>query len=165
MQKYNAQKQLKIARDLIQARDYRSAEKIINEIEGDISTSEAFYRTKADLLSGKQQYEAARRSMEQALEYTSSTSKLLISARLAEMTGDYTSAEMRYRLVCGMEPHLFRPRALLMRMYDRMGNTPKSRLVAQEILSLKPKIPSKEVIEYKREARRISERDFKTHSE
>ncbi len=155
LQKYGAQKELKIARDMIKCGEYTRADKLLKEIEPDISTSEAFYRTKADLLAGKKQYAEARVAIDQALQYTSSTTQLLISARLSEKIGDYAEAEQRYKTVCGMEPHLFRPRAMLMRMYSQSGQNSKARIVAQEILRLKPKIDSKEVRKYKQEAKKM----------
>lgn len=155
LQKYNAQKQLKIARDLMQKGVFGQAESIVGLIEKSISTSELFYRTKSELLARRHLYKEANLAMDQALQYTSTTNQLLTSAQLLEKLGDFSTAEHQYRLVCGIEPHQFRPRVLLMEMYLRRHQIEKARYMAYEIIRMKPKFNSEKVLQYKQYALKV----------
>jgi len=152
LQKYNAQKKLKIAINCMTKGDILQAKQLIEDIEPDISTSEAFYRTKSELLFETSRPTEAVQALKQASLFSSNPAILLRTGLLSEKAGDYASAERYFRLASGVEPHKFLPRVLLMHLYAQTRNRKKKENTAHEILALTPKIPSNDVTAYKREA-------------
>ena len=155
LKKYQAQKQLTIATNLLQKNKLKQANTILEEIASDISTSEAFYRTRttAHIMAGE--YVEALQTVSKALEYTSTPPIVLLKAQLCEKLGAITDAEIYYKIACGIEPHQFKPRALLLEMYLRNGDSHKACSTAQEIVALKPKFKSEKVNEYKEKAMQV----------
>lgn len=153
--KYQAQKQLTIATKLLQKNELKQANVILEEIATDISTSEAFYRTKtsAHIMAGE--YFEALQTVNKALEYTSTPTTVVLKAQLCEKLEAIENAETYYKVACGIEPHQFKPRALLMEMYLRNGDRLKARSTAQEIVQLKSKFKSEKVAEYKKKAMQV----------
>ncbi|WP_163265107.1 O-antigen ligase family protein [Dysgonomonas sp. 216] len=155
LQKYNAQKELAYINDLIFKKELEKADYPLHSIEPKISTSEAFYRIKARHYILKQDYINALKAIETSLKYTSAPSVLLEKAQLDEKTGNLAAAESCYKLVCGIEPHLFKPRVMLMEMYLRNNNIENARIIAHEITSMNPKVNSEKVTKYKEFASEI----------
>lgn len=155
LQKYTAQKQLTVARNYMQKGDFQHAEEIVDRIEENISSSEFFYYTKARILRHKNQYSSALVAINHALQYTSSVEQILIAAWLSERIGNAATAEQGYKLACGIEPHKFRPRAMLMQLYAHTGQNKKKKELARNILELKAKFATKEIENYKLEARKL----------
>ncbi|HLP05969.1 MAG TPA: O-antigen ligase family protein [Paludibacter sp.] len=158
IQKYNAQKRLKEVAQMLESGQIAPAGMVLDEIEPDISTSEAFYRLKAGYYMASGNIGMARESNIKALDYTSNPSVLMETALLSERLGKQVDAERYYKIACGIEPHLFRPRAMLMEMYIRTGQNQKAKIMANEILALRPKFKSGQVDKYKREAKVASSR-------
>lgn len=155
LRKYEAQKELTIANKQLQNGQIRQVGELLRKIEPDISTSEAFYRTKASWFIINRDFENALKATKQALNYTSVPATLLIAAQLSEKLGDNKSAEKDYLLACGIEPHMMRPRVMLMKMYQQTGQIAKSKTMAGNLLSMKPKFDTNEVRVYKKMAQDI----------
>jgi tetratricopeptide (TPR) repeat protein len=158
IQKYNAQKELKVAKQMLQSGQINSAGMILDEIEPDISTSEAYYRTKTSFYLCHNNYEKALASTIRALNYASYPSLIINAAQFSDKLGKADDVEKYCKVASGIEPHLFRPRVLLMEMYLRTGQNQKAKKIANDILTMKPKINSEKVTEYKLEAKAASDK-------
>lgn len=162
LKKYEAQKELAHTKRLIQSGQIKQAGQILHEIEPNISTSEAYYRTKATYFILNQDYANAQKATIQALNYTSTPNTLLDAAMLSEKLGNFIQSEYYYRLVCGIEPHMLRPRVMQMEMYMRSGQIAKMQIIANEILLMKPKFMSERVQTYKQLALKRLNDTYKT---
>lgn len=153
IQKYEAQKKLTLAIKLLDNGQLKSAGEILTNIEPEISTSEAFYRTKANYLIASKDFRKAQNYIVKALEFTSSPKLILIAAQLSERNGNLLEAEQYYKLVCGIEPHLLRPSVMLMQMHQRNGQNEKAKTIAKVIINMKPKFNNEQARKYKQIAR------------
>jgi len=158
MQKYNAQKELKVAKQMLENGEIKAAGVILDEIEPDISTSEAYYRTKANYYLYNNDYEKALASTVHALNYASYPSLILNAAEFSKKLGKSDDVESYCKIASGIEPHLFRPRIMLMEMYIRTGQKQKAKIIANDILAMKPKINSEKVTEYKKAAKMVNDK-------
>lgn len=155
LNKYNAQKELLQARNFLKSGETHKALAILDEIAGTVSTSEAYYRTKAMYYYQTGKYPEALKCNQVALRYSSSYLLYIETATLADRSNDYASAANYYRIAAGIEPHAYKPMALEMKMYLKAGNTANAKKIAQAIIALPPKIQSVEVNEYKQLAQHV----------
>lgn len=149
LQKYEAQRELTQADRLLKEGRRKQAGDILNRIESRVSTSEAFYITKARYEMAHNKAESAYQAMLQLLNHTSHPSLYLDIAMISARLNNVHEAETYFKTACGIEPHRFKPRVMLMDFYHKTGQLEKARQMAQTILYLKPKIDSNEVRRYK----------------
>jgi len=71
---------------------------------------------------------------------------------LAFIQKEYALATSSLQTAAGIEPHKFRPKVMLMALYYRLGDANKAKQMATTIIRLKPKIDSREVHLYKKQA-------------
>ena len=72
-----------------------------------------------------------------------------------EKLGYNITAETNYKLSLNIQPSRFAPRYALMLLYLHLGDKEKSIDMAKGIVQLRPKVPSKEVEFYKKEAEKV----------
>jgi hypothetical protein len=153
LQKYEAQRELTQADRLLKDGRRKQAGDILHRIESRVSTSEAFYATKARYEMAHNDAESAYQAMVQLLDHTSHPSLFMDIAVIASRLHKDEEAEKYFTTACGIEPHRFKPRVMLMAFYHKTGQDEKARQMAQTILDLKPKIDSEEVKHYKHRAK------------
>ncbi|NLE33427.1 MAG: tetratricopeptide repeat protein, partial [Bacteroidales bacterium] len=149
LQKYEAQRELTQADRLLKEGRRKQAGTILHRIEPKVSTSEAFYATKARYEMAHNNAQSAYQAMLQLLNHTSHPSLYLDIAMISTRLNNVHEAETYFKTACGIEPHRFKPRVMLMDFYHKTGQLEKARQMAQTILDLKPKIDSNEVRRYK----------------
>ncbi len=147
--KYNAQKELTKAMKLLEQSQISKAGQILAEIEPDISTSEAFYRIKSQYCYRTNNISQAYNSLKTAANYTTNGDLYLNMGKLSDMMNCSSETERYYLTAMHMEPHLYKPMALLMEFYQRNNESSKAIYIAQSILDLPPKIMSDKVKIYK----------------
>lgn len=155
LQKYQTQLQLTEADRLLKEGHGKQAGHILQQIESHVSTSEAFYITKVRYDMAHNNLESAYQAMLQLMNHTSQPSLFLELAVISARLGKGDEAEMYLKTACGIEPHRFKPRVMLMDFYHKTGQLEKARQMAQTILNLKPKIDSNEVRHYKQQAKEL----------
>ena len=153
--KYQAQKKLTNADQLLRKGRFTQAGLILKQIEPSIATSEAFYNTKAQYSASMGDFKGAQQALAQVLEHTSNPYAMMDLAQVSANLGNTEKAEQLLVVACGIEPHLFRPRIQLMELYQRAGDTLKAHALANQIIRLKPKIDSPQVQAYKQQARLV----------
>jgi len=149
LQKYEAQRELTKADRLLKEGQRKQAGTILHRIEPKVATSEAFYTTKARYEMAHNNVQSAYQAMLQLLNHTSHPSLYLDIAMISARLNNVHEAETYFKTACGIEPHRFKPRVMLMDFYHNTGQLEKARQMAQTILDLKPKIDSDEVRRYK----------------
>ena len=155
IQKYNAQQELKVAKQMLQNGEINAAGVILDEIEPDISTSEAYYRTRTSYYLCHNDYDKALASTVQALSYASYPFLVMNAAELSVKLGKLDDVERYCKVASGIEPHVFRPRVMQMEMYVQTGQQLKANLIANDILTMKPKFMTEKVKIYKQLALRV----------
>ena len=149
LQKYGAQRELTKADAMMKKGQLHQTGQILQKIEPIISTSEAYWQTKAHYDYAKRDLNAVRYSMLQTLELTSNPYLMLDLAQITLRLGDEKQAERLLRTACGIEPHLLMPRIQQMQFYSQTGQQGMARSTARYILSMKPKFDTKQARDFK----------------
>jgi O-antigen polymerase len=150
--KYRAQQDLTRAASLLKSGHLHQAGELLSAIEPQIASSEAYYTTRAQYHLAQRDYPSARADLLQVLRYTSSPYPMQDLASVSATLGKMEEAEHYLLTTCGIEPHLLRPRVLLMELYHHTGQYEKARVRAREILALKPKVDTPQVERYRKRA-------------
>jgi len=150
--KYRAQLELTRADVLLKKGQYTQAGYLLRDIEPRIATSEAFYAVKANYLLSRGDVLGALSALQKRLQFTLNPRLLLDMAQLAFIQKEYALATSSLQTAAGIEPHKFRPKVMLMALYYRLGDANKAKQMATTIIRLKPKIDSREVHLYKKQA-------------
>jgi tetratricopeptide (TPR) repeat protein len=69
----------------------------------------------------------------------------------------YDEAIQAYTIASSIEPHRFAPKFGLMKIYGFAKDTLHANAIAQQIVDMKPKVESKKVANYKKEAKKVLE--------
>jgi hypothetical protein len=77
------------------------------------------------------------------------------SARAWQNLGQYDSSLIRYQFLSNYIPAKFSPRYEIARLYLTLKDTARAKKTAEDILAMPVKVPSMEVTDIQREARRI----------
>jgi O-antigen ligase len=128
---------------------------VMKSLEPQLATSEGYQQQYGKALMANEQYTQALVQFGEAARYTSLPDLYMNISRCYEKLGDTMKAENNYRLAMNIQPSRFAPRYALMQLYLRTGNMGKAEDMAKGIIQLKPKVPSKEVEFYKREALKL----------
>jgi hypothetical protein len=155
LRKYQAQRQLTHADQLLSEGKQAQCGRLLSEIEPHVATSEAFYLTKARYQMAGRNLKQVRLTLLQLLQYTSNPALMQELAQVTARLGHYLEAERLLVTASGIEPHLFRPRVLLMEFYRQTGQSQKAATEAKAIIEMKPKFDSHQVHQYKKRARQI----------
>ena len=155
LQKYDAQRELTKAERLLKSGRIIQAAALLKSIEPHISTSEAFYTTKATCCMISKDWTHARLALLDALQYTSNPGLMQQLAMVSSRLGRFDEAARYLQVVCGMEPHLFLPRMYLLGLYEHTAQTEKANAQAKEIVAMKPKFDSEQVQRYKKRAAEV----------
>lgn len=147
--KFEAQKQLSKAQKHLRQHHFFSANKILADIESDISTSEAYYKIQSACLYRTNRPNEVLLSLQKAALYSTNSNLYLNMAGVAESLGEQTKAENYYLLAKNMEPHLYKPMVMLMQFYARNNSTGNALSIANEIIILPPKFNTEKVKVYK----------------
>ena len=114
-----------------------------------------YWENYALILFDKKEYQSSLNCLSKAKETSSSTDSYLGSGICYEKLGQYPQAIEQYRHLVLLHPSKFNYRFRLLTTYMQTKDTANVLLVAQSIIDLKPKIPSEEVVRYKKSAKEI----------
>ena len=147
-----AQWQTKKVSLLVQKRDYVRAIHLLKPLEKELYNSEGYLRLYAKALYGCKSYNEAIKKYQQAKAFTSSPEVYRQNAFCHIKTGDFLNAEKGLFTALYIEPNSFFTRDALLKLYLKAGATRAAKAMAQDIITLNPKIPSAKVDAYKVDA-------------
>jgi tetratricopeptide (TPR) repeat protein len=145
IQNRNAQKYLQQGKIMEALETFRS-------LEDRLSASESFRQNYGRALMKTKNYGDALVQLTEAAKYTSDPDLYMNIGHCNRMLRNIPEAEANYKTAMFIQPSLFAPRFALMQKYKYTKDTVRALDMAKGILALKPKVPSKKVDFYKREA-------------
>jgi tetratricopeptide (TPR) repeat protein len=147
-----AQLQNKKGAEMLRNGNITGALGVFKPLEKTLHWSETYHQNYAGALSANGNDSLALTHLVFATTITSDPDLYISTGYMYSKLGKTAEAETEFRLAMYMEPNRFAPRYALMLLYRRRSDIAMAKAVASEIVNMKPKVPSKEVEYYKREA-------------
>lgn len=144
---------------LLQHGELDSAEVTLASLTSVLKENPNYLRNLANLYMARKDYDESIKTLRTALKVTSETDIYLNLALAYERDKQYKLAEQILEQICNIVPNLFLSKFLLMNLNQKIGNNSKAKLIAREIVELEPKIPSREIEKFKKEANSVLNRD------
>jgi len=148
----------KHAADLAAKGDLIGARTILQQLESVLPESESYWRNYGQVLFELKNYPEALMAFNRAKTFSSNPDLYFKSGLCHERSGNYSQAATDYLMAKNIQPARFKHRMALMNVYLKSRNAAAAGDMAQEILVLKPKIPSDKVRRYKSAARLVLKR-------
>ena len=133
----------------------REAIKMLAALEGELKCAVYYWQHYGNLLYEQKKYNMAIDKYAKATAFSSDPDLYLRIGNCYYKTGEYPKAEAAYLLALNMVPNRFTPRYALMKLYLNRNDTAHVLHTAAELVALPPKVPSREVAIYKKEAQMI----------
>ena len=127
----------------------------ISKLEPWLKEESNYWENYALILFQKKEYQSSLNCLSKAKETSSSTNLYLGSGVCYEKLKQYPQAIEEYNQLVLLHPSKFHYRFRLLTAYMKTKDTANVLFSAQSIIDLKPKIPSEEVVRYKKTARQI----------
>lgn len=124
-------------------------------LENELKGAVYYWQHYGNLLYEQKKYDLAVDKFAKATAFSSDPDLYLRIGNCYYKTGEYTRAEAAYLLALNMVPNRFKPRYALMKLYLNRNDTAHVLHTAAELVALQPKVPSREVTIYKKEAQMI----------
>ena len=150
-----AHRQNKLAANFLKDRKYQEAITILTPLSADLSDSDSYWRNYAQALVLVQDYREALETIEKAKQLSANPELYLLAGNCYLRLKQYPQAVQEYQQASYLEPTRFKPRYYLMNSALKAGDIPKALHTAQEIIDLRPKIPSDKVTYYKNAAKKL----------
>jgi len=128
---------------------YEEALQIMPELAKNINTYSDYWINYATIFLETQQYSKSLNCLEKAKKWSSLPDLYIGSGLSYEKLHQYPDAIMEYETVVALYPSKFSYRMVLLRTYLKNKDIDKAIALAEEIVQLKPKIPSEKVNRYK----------------
>ena len=128
---------------------------IMPKLEPWLKEESNYWKNYAAILFAKKDYRASLNCLEKAKKTSSKPDLYLGSGVCYEWLKQYPQAIEQYRQLVLLHPSKFHYRFRLLTAYRKTKDTANVLFVAQSIIDLKPKIPSEEVVRYKKTAKKI----------
>jgi len=154
---YNAQRKLKQALILHKENKTQQSIQLLKQQIDNAGTSEAYLRICGNTLMHDKNYNAAIAMLEKASLYTSNPAVYFSLANCYVHTKQYQKAEEALTYVANMIPLNLKSRYQLMQLYEISGQTDKTKEKAREIISISPKVTTKESAFYQKSAKKTLE--------
>jgi tetratricopeptide (TPR) repeat protein len=127
------------------------------ELKNTMQQSVFFWRGYGNLLLKTKNNNAATIKFNNALNYTSNPDLLMELGNCYTKLGKFSEAEQVYFLAANIEPHRFKPKYGLMKIYCYAKDSVNAKGVAKEIIAMNPKVASEKLDYYKKEASKLIE--------
>lgn len=150
-----AQLQLKTVITLEKSGKTAHASYILQKIERNAETSEAFMLQFGRVLMKNYNYDEAFRVLKKASYYSSNIEIFYALSKFYVINHDYLSVEKSLQTIAFMIPTNLKSRYRLMQFYQYFGKTENAEFLANEILEIFPKTVSFESTFYKSEAMKV----------
>ena len=124
-------------------------------LQNTLQQSVFYWRSYGNLLIKANQLDAAIDKFSNALIYTANPDVMMEVGNCYSRKGKYSEAVKLYTLAANIEPHHFAPKNGLMKIYGFAKDSIHAKMVAQQIIDLKPKVASKKVAYYKQQAKAV----------
>ena len=121
-------------------------------LEDDLKQSPNYLHGYAKLLFEKKYYDEAIKKYYEALNFSSNPDLYMSVGNCNTRMGKYSEAIKAYSMAQNIEPHRFTPRFASMKLYAFIKDTGNAFKLAKEIVALKPKVASSEIVYFKKEA-------------
>ena len=121
----------------------------------DLSQSTYYWRNYGELLMQTKHYDAAIDKFNMALDFSSDPNLYMQLGNIYSKRGRFTDAMQTYTLASNIEPHRFAPKYGLMKLYSFAKDSASAKNMAEEIVTMNPKVESEKVTFYKTEARKL----------
>ena len=148
------QLKVKTALNLVQEHKYKDAVQILSSLD-QLGDSERYLRLYGDALYRLNDYKGALIQYNRAKAFTSNPEIYKNVAACYLHIRNYPAAEQSLFTALYIEPNSFSTRNALMELYLHAGLKNEAATMAQNIISLRPKIPSARVNRYKDKARQV----------
>lgn len=130
----------------------QAALKILAPLDTPLAMHESYWTNYASLLISVHDYNNALSKLEHAKSLTSAPELYMNSGHCYLRLKKYPEAVKEFSQAVLLQPSKFSYRSALMKSHLSTGNISQAIAVAKDIVSLKPKIPSKQVNVYKQKA-------------
>lgn len=147
-----AYRQNKIAAILLKSKQPEKAIRLLPALASRLSASESYWKNHAQALFMVKDYEGALAKIATAKQFSSNPELYQLAGKCYNRLKQYPQAMQEYQQAAYLEPTRFKPRYQLMVNAMKAGDAPVAVAIAQELITLKAKIPSSEVSRYKKEA-------------
>ncbi|WP_418262578.1 O-antigen ligase family protein [Flavobacterium faecale] len=149
-----ADRQNKIAFALTTQGNYTEALKLLQKLEPSLRQDSDYWNNIAGVYYKLQNYPATIIALNKATALTTDYSFYLGLAKSYHKLGQYPQAIAQYQKLILLKPSKFSYRFELMKIYVMQKDSLNALKTAQGIIDLKPKIPSKKVVYYKKMAKK-----------
>ncbi|AWG22289.1 hypothetical protein FFWV33_12550 [Flavobacterium faecale] len=153
-----ADRQNKKASLLVVTKNYPEALKILQKIQPKLQQYPDYWKNLGLVYYKTKKYSDAIDCLNKAKSYSSDPELFLGKGYSYQKLGQYANAIIQFRLLILTKPSKFKYRNLLMQAYLKNKDIPNAKKAAQEIIDLKPKIPSRKVQYYKMKAKKVVSR-------
>lgn len=133
----------------------KEALQLMPKLEYWLKEESNYWKNYGNILFLNKEYGAALNCLSKAKITSSSPDLYLGSGRCHEKLYQYPAAIIQYQQLVLLHPSKFNYRFRLMAAYLQNKDTLNTLLAAQGIINMKPKIPSEEVVQYKKNAQKI----------
>jgi tetratricopeptide (TPR) repeat protein len=148
-----ADRQNKKAKILKESGQYEQALQMMPPLESFLKQNPDYWGNYGEILFEKQQYQAALTCFEKAKTRSSLPEIYIRTGMCYEKLQQYPKAITEYETLVALYPSKFLYRMMLLENYLKNKEVHKAIVLAQEIIELKPRIPSDKVERYKRMCR------------
>ncbi|HTN22205.1 MAG TPA: hypothetical protein VL125_17135 [Pelobium sp.] len=142
----------KSAQDLIKKGDAKHALEILKPLSLSLQRESSYWTQSANAQMQLHKYNDALQALNTAWLYSSTPEICYLKAKCYEMQSQYLMAEEEYQLASQLEPMRMRPYMALMKLYQKIDEFEKASLMAQYLITFKPKIESSNAKKYKEQA-------------
>ena len=134
------------------------SDSVFADLEKNIYSSEAFWRMRAANAMKRHEYSAAVTHLAKAATFTTTPDIYYKKYECCIMTGQESRGIAGIDEICNTQPSLLKPRMILMRYYDRHGDTAVALRYAMDIKDTEPRIDNEEARRIKRIAEKFVRR-------
>jgi O-antigen polymerase len=132
-----------------------SALSLLSALENKLAGSVTYLSNYANALYADKKYAEAAEQLTKAIAIQSTPEMYVLLGYCYQATGKINDAVEKFKIARDMVPGRLLPRFALMQVYLNTNDTDNAKKIAAEVMSIQPKVISKETTFYKQEALRI----------
>ena len=152
---FSAQLNSKKAQALFKAGRFSDSEKVLSQLKSELKESESYWQLYGNVLYKRKNYSEALQMYLRAISLSSNPEIYKQAASCYQHLRQPDKTEQFLLKALYLEPNSFSSRYALAKLYFKSNSIDKAELMAKDIISLVPKIPSVKVESYKAKARKM----------